>query len=248
MADETISALNASTVAAAQATLVFEGQNVGGSAPESRKYTWAQLQQLALDLAVPAAVLASALGAGVLFPVYDPGLGNPETNARSMTLAEFQKAVLTKARVLQVNGRAKAGTTAGWVVAAADNLGKIATLPAAQAGSTLVLAVGGLRVGDIITGFALEGSLQSGGNHATIIADLRVLTAAVAGATDASVGVMAAALDVTANTIASSANAAKSGLAHTVVEGESFYLLITATTAAACTEELQAVHLYVTGL
>jgi hypothetical protein len=119
-------------------------------------------------------------------------------------------------------------------------------LPAAQAGSTLVIPIVGLRVGDTITGFSLEGSLQSVGAAVSITGDLRMLTANAAGAVDSSVGAMAAALSVVANTIVSSANATKQALAQVVAEGQSFYLLITATTAAVTTAEVQAVQLNVT--
>jgi hypothetical protein len=119
-------------------------------------------------------------------------------------------------------------------------------LPAAQTASTLVIPVTGVRVGDTITGFALEGSLQSVGAAVSITGELRMLTANAAGAVDSSVGVMAAALSVVANTIVSSLNAAKVGLAQVVAEGQSFYLLITATTAAVTTAEVQAVQLNVT--
>ena len=144
--------------------------------------------------------------------------------------------------------RAKVGTTAGWVVAAADNLGKMATIPAAQTSSTLVIPLTGLRVGEKITAFSLVGSIQSGGNAATITADLRKLTAAAAGGTDASVGARAAPLSVTANTILDSTNAGKTGLAEVVAADETFYLLVTATTAAACTEELQGVLITTAGV
>lgn len=142
--------------------------------------------------------------------------------------------------------RAKVGTTAGWVVGAADNLGKMATLPASQTSSTLVIPLTGFKVGDVITGFSLAGSIQSVGGTATITADLRSLTDAGAGATDASVGAMAAPLSVTANTILSAANAGKTGLTETIVAGKRYYVLVTSTTAASTTEELQAVNVVVT--
>jgi len=142
--------------------------------------------------------------------------------------------------------RAKVGTTAGWVVAAADNLGKMATLPQSQTSATLVIPLDDFKVGDVITGFSLAGSIQSVGGTATITADLRSLTDAAAGATDASVGAMAAPLSVVANTIVSAANAAKTGLTETVTAGKRYYILVTATTAASTTEELQAVNVTVT--
>ena len=49
------------------------------------------------------------------------------------------------------------GGTAGFVVGAADNLPYVATLPASQSGSTLVIPIDGLNVGDVITGFRVVG-------------------------------------------------------------------------------------------
>lgn len=179
------------------------------------------------------------------FETQDTGLSDPES--RQLSLTQMRSLIHARTGVVFLQqSPPKAGTTAGWVVAAADNLGKMATLPASQTGSTLVVPVTGLKVGDIITGFYITGSIQSAGNTATLTADLRKLTAAAAGATDSSVGSLAAPVSVTANTILSSSNAGKTGLAHTVAAGESFYVLITSTTAASTTEEVQAVSIIVT--
>jgi len=143
---------------------------------------------------------------------------------------------------------AKAGTTAGFVVGAGNNLGKIATLPKAITAGTLVIGAPSLRVGDRIVGAYLVGSLQAASTkHTTVLLDLRSLTAAAAGATDASVAVMAAALDVQANTILSSANTYLPALDHAVVAGETLYGLVTATTANddLCTAEIQGLVLQV---
>lgn len=148
--------------------------------------------------------------------------------------------------VTMLASRAKVGTTAGWVVAAADNLGKMATIPQSQTSSTLVVPILGLKVGDTINAFSLIGSIQSAGNAGSITADLRKLLAAAAGATDSSVGAMAAPLSVVANTIISAANAVKAGLTEVVVAGATYYLLITSTTGASVTEELQGALITVT--
>ncbi len=154
--------------------------------------------------------------------------------------------VVERAEQLLIHaGGGKVGATAGWVPgAASDRTG--ATLPASQAGATLVLPVHGLKVGDIITGFGLVGQIESAGNHATISGALRKLTVAAADLADASVGAMAAALDVTADTAVSPANAAKTGLTEVVVADEGFYLLITATTNAATDIDLVGAIVYVT--
>jgi hypothetical protein len=248
MADKKISDLAAATLAELSEALLLEVQVVGLAAPESRQATQPQARFLANDFSKLAATNAATCTAAALFAVQESTLADPTTrNVRSLILAEMQALMNRRSTTREFNVTPKVGTTAGWVVGAANNLGKMATLPAGQAGSTLVVPLGPFKVGDTITAFGLEGSLQAGGNHATIIGDLRVLTAAAAGATDASVGVMGAALDVVGNTIMNTANAGKSGLAHVIVEGESFYMLITATTGAACTEELQAVQVTSTG-
>lgn len=190
-------------------------------------------------------VVTGDVTAAAVFAIQDASLPAPET--RQLTLAQARLLINPSTSVTFINQAVpKVGTTAGWVVGAANNLGKMATIPAGQTGSTLVVPITGLQVGDVITAFYLTGSLQSAGNAATILADLRSLTAAAAGATDASIGVMAGTLSVTANTILSAANAGKTAIGHTVIAGESFYLLITSTTGASCTEELQAVSIVVT--
>lgn len=249
MADKKISDLTAATLAQFSEATLWEAQVVGLAAPESRQATLPESRFLHADLTQLAAILAAAVTPAALFLVVEPTLADPTTrNVRYLTLAQLQLAIAARPSVARTFSPVpKVGTTAGWVVGAANNLGKMATLPAAQAAATLVVPIGPLKVGDTITAFGLEGSLQSAGNHATILADLRVLTAAAAGATDGSIAVMAAALDVTANTIMNSVNTGKSGFTHVVAEGESFYVLITATTNAVTTEELQAVQVTVTG-
>jgi len=246
MADKTIDQLDTITLADILEAAEFEIQNVGGTSPESRKATIPQVRLVVHDVAALSAATAAQLSATTYFTAQDATLADPTTrNVRKVVLAEMRKLIL-QSKTFLLQTAAKVGATAGWVVGAANNLGKLATIPAGQTNATLVVPVSGVKIGDIITGFFLTGSIQSAGNTGTITADLRCLTAAAAGATDASVGAMAAPLSVTANTVISSANAAKTGLTHTVAEGESFYVLITATTGASVTEELQAIGLTVT--
>src|SRR4051812_30812795 len=63
--------------------------------------------------------------------------------------------IIRTGQAFQVAMRAKVGTTAGWVIAAANDLPYMATLPASQTSSTLILPIDGLRIGDIITGFKI---------------------------------------------------------------------------------------------
>ena len=143
-------------------------------------------------------------------------------------------------KVIPITG-AKAGATAGWVVNAGANV-SLSTLPASQTNSTLVIPVScALRVGSRITGFSLIGQVESAGNTATITADLRKLTAAAADVADASVGAMSGVASFTADGILSAANASKTGLTEVVGADETFYILITGTTAAATDIALQGV-------
>lgn len=246
MADKTIAQLDTAALADVLEAALFEIQNVGGTDPASRQLTLPQVRLVVDDMTALTAATAAELSATAYFLAQDAALADPTTrNVRKVTLAEMRLLILqSKVFVQQTN--AKVGATAGWVVNAGNDLGKLATIPAGQTNSTLVVPITGLKVGDTITAFALEGSIQSAGNNGTITADLRKLTAAAAGATDASVGSMAAPLTVTANTVLSSANAGKTGLAEVVAEGESFYVLITCTTGAVVTAELQSVNVTVT--
>lgn len=144
----------------------------------------------------------------------------------------LQDTVPVEAVEVVCNGVAKAGATAGWVVGAGNDLGTLATLPKAITDGTLVVRVPKLTVGDRIVGAYLVGSLQgSTGNATAVLLDLRSLTAASSGATDASVAVMGSALSVETDTVLGKTNTPVGVVSHTVAEGESFYALVTATTA-----------------
>lgn len=136
---------------------------------------------------------------------------------------------------------AKVGATAGWVVNAAADIGKLATIPASQTNSTLVIPIDDLEPGDVIMGFGLEGSIQSAGNTGTITFQLRKLARQGAGgaAVDSQVATLASPLSVTANTALIRSNAFVTlATPYTVLEGESYYLLVTATTGVSVTEEV----------
>ncbi len=140
------------------------------------------------------------------------------------------------------NTHAKIGATAGWVVDAADDIGLLAACPASQTASTLVVPIAGLKVGDTITAFSVVGQIESAGGTVTLDADLRKHTAAAADVTDASVGAITQ-ISETADAIIS---AQKTGLAEVVAADETFYVLLTATTAAATDIALQGVTITVT--
>lgn len=146
--------------------------------------------------------------------------------------------------LVPATGLAKVGGTSGWVAAPADNI-SLVTCPASQTGSTLVVPVVGLKVGWTITGFHLVGQIESAGGTVTVDADLRKHTAAAADVVDASVGAITQ-LSVTADTIMSASNTRKASLTEVVGADETFYVLITATTAGSTDIALQGVAVEVT--
>lgn len=139
---------------------------------------------------------------------------------------------------------AKAGATAGWTVAAGANIA-LATCAASSTAATLVVPITGLKVGQKITGFHLIGQIESAGGTVTVDAQLRKHTSAAADVADALVGSITQ-VSVTADTILSASNSLKDLTAPEVVgEDETFYVLVTATTAASTDVALQGVALLV---
>ena len=132
----------------------------------------------------------------------------------------------------------KVGATAGFVTGGADNA--MVTCPASKSAATFVVPVTGLRPGYTIRGFHLMGQVESAGNTATVDAELRKITVEAAGSSHASVGAMTQ-VSATADTALSSANTAKTGLSEVVAEGETFYVLVTVTTAASTDVELNSI-------
>jgi hypothetical protein len=133
-----------------------------------------------------------------------------------------------------LNVGAKVGATAGATVAHADNKASLFRVPASQTASTVVIPVTGLKVGDIVTSFHLNGQIESAGNTCTLDAELRKMTAVAADNSDAAItdGSIVQ-VSVTADTLLSSANTAPASMtAETLAAGESLYILVTVTTAA----------------
>lgn len=143
---------------------------------------------------------------------------------------------------VQIGTRAKVGGTAGWVVAAADNLPYMGTMAASQTAGTLVVPIDGLHLGDTITGFKVIAQIESAGGAVTLDASLRAVTNVAAEPTDASIGAITQ-VSVTADTAVA---ASKTGLAEVVTSGKSYYLLITGTTAALTDIILQHCEITVT--
>lgn len=146
-------------------------------------------------------------------------------------------------RTKQVNLGAKVGGTAGFAVAGANNLPYLATLPASQTGSKLVIPITGLEIGEIITGFKIVAQIESAGGAVTLDAELRATTNVAAEPTDAIIGSAMTQVSVTADTAVAQE---KTGLSETVTSGKSYYLLLTGTTAAATDIIVQACEITTT--
>jgi hypothetical protein len=138
--------------------------------------------------------------------------------------------------------RAKVGAGAGWVVGGADNLPYVATMAASQTAGTLVIPIHGLHIGDTITAFKVIAQVESAGGIVTIDAALRAVTNVAGEPTDASIGAITQ-VSVTADTAVAQE---KTALTEVVTSGKSYYLLITATTAASTDIILQHPELTVT--
>lgn len=145
--------------------------------------------------------------------------------------------------LIQAAGVSKVGATSGFTVAAASNIALV-TCAASQTAATCVIPITALMADDIITGFYLLGQIESAGGVATLDADLRKHQAVAADVTDASVGTITQ-ISVTADAAITEANSKKVGLMQQVAELDSFYVLLTATTAASTDIAIQAVVLTV---
>lgn len=162
-------------------------------------------------------------------------------NERGTANASFVRTGQT----FKVSSRPKVGTTAGWTVAAANNLGTPATVAASQTAATLVVPIDGLKVGDTITALNVYSSINSAGGAVTLDAALRKSTIA-AGATGTDAAVTGGAITQVSVTAATASTASKTGIAEVVVAGVQYYILLTATTAASTTIELNALEIAVT--
>lgn len=142
----------------------------------------------------------------------------------------------------------KVGATSGWVITAGTNIG-IATCPASQTGSTLVIPLIGLEVGDVIRSIEVHGQVESAGNAVTLAATLRKYKEdAAAGGTDSEVIASAnIAAAVTADTLlnATTGKITPAGTV-TVAEDEVYYVLLTATTLGSTDIEIANIVINIT--
>lgn len=165
------------------------------------------------------------------------------SSAQTLTNKTLTSPVFSKSYVRQIAGPAKVGSAAGWALAAADNLPYLATMAASQTAGTLVVRIHNLQIGATITGFKINAQVESAGGIATIDAAFRAVTNVAAEPTDAAIVGTFTQVSVTADTAVSQASGA---MTEVVTSGKSYYLLITATTAAATDIILQYPEITVT--
>lgn len=139
---------------------------------------------------------------------------------------------------------AKVGGTAGWVIGAADNLPYMATMPAGVTAGKLIIPITGLRRLDTLTAFKVIAQIESAGNTVTLDAELRLVQNSASDPTDNPVGAMDQI--VTTEDIVTTVTGVKTGLQEVAHAGDLYYLLLTATTAAATDIILLGVSVTVT--
>jgi len=186
-----------------------------------------------IDAIIP--VTSGTVGADTIWKITNTSAITLETTA--ITFVQSSVVRVGRQKFINAGTSGKVGTTSGWVVDAADNI-NLATVPASQSASTLVIPIDGTEVGDVITAFSLTGQIESAGGTVTIDADLRKMTAADGDVADASVQTMTQ-ISVTADdTIEESNSLTSLGTPEVLAEGESLYLLVASTDVA-----LQGAHI-----
>lgn len=143
--------------------------------------------------------------------------------------------------VVNAAGQAKVGATAGFVVAAGDDVALV-TVPASQTDATCVVPVPYLKQGQVIKGFHLIGQVESGGNAATVDCVLKKHTSAAADVAVATVATMAQ-VSCAADTVLDYKNTLFDGINESVDENETYFFLITVTTGASTDVALQGAAL-----
>lgn len=138
-----------------------------------------------------------------------------------------------------VNGRAGATATVGYVNTGADT--NLVTLAQNATADTWVIPIDGIREGDVITAIGISGQADSAGNAFTVDYSLRATTSVVTGCTDAEIQ---AGTQIGASADTKIAHTTAVATPHTVIDGESCYMLVKCTTAAVTDIELQHVTVH----
>lgn len=156
-------------------------------------------------------------------------------------------AVMERAIVKKISaGLGTPVSASGWAMPSAHSgltVTPVAGLPASKTGSTFMLPLTDLNVGDKLTGFSVQAQIESAGGTVTLDADLRKISNIAADATDASLGAITQ-VSVTADT---KVEASKTLSAQEVVAADAdYYILFTGTTAGSTDIELICANINIT--
>jgi hypothetical protein len=178
---------------------------------------------------------------------------DPTTPSKTITLPNVTGTVLlstsairTLQQYVQTISYCKVGATAGWVIPAAADAAHVAALPASQTASTLIIPIMiPLKVGYTITGWTINGQIDSEGNAAILDARLYKHTEDTTGFANATVGAGMSQLSKTGDY---KVVEGVTGLTEVVAADESFYLLVTGTTNALTDIEIASITVTVSEL
>lgn len=162
--------------------------------------------------------------AGTDFFQSDTGIASPPYKSATTLTMDSDRSLVKNSQVLFCGG-AEVVTASGWAPAA-DGTTRLAQSLTAK---IFYIPITGLKVGDVITAFRITGQVESGGNAATLDADLRKVTAGTADVTDASLGAITQ-VSVTADATVNSTKTLASS--STVASLSGYYVVVTGTTGA----------------
>lgn len=135
-----------------------------------------------------------------------------------------------------------AADAAGWV--APTTVAETAVrLPASKTALKWIVPITGVHIGDIITGYKVNGQAESGGNAYTLDCDIYESTMAAGDITEASKSAAITQVTGTADAIIA---ATKASLAITVTTAKPLYFILTGTTAASTDLAVASIELTVT--
>jgi len=144
--------------------------------------------------------------------------------------------------ILQIpamTGRAGATASVGYVNTGVNT--NLVTLAPSATADTWVIPITGLREGQVITKIGISGQAESAGNAFTVDYALRATTAAAGDCTDAAIQ---AGTQIGASADTELAHTTAVATPHQVIDGESYYMLITCTTAVNTDIQLQHVTIH----
>ena len=137
---------------------------------------------------------------------------------------------------------ARVGGTAGWVITGTNS--GLVRLPASQTASKLVVPLSfPLKVGSTISAYSVVSQIESAGGTATLDVALYKCTNVAGDVTEADIGSITQ-VSVTADTASTASKTLTS--AEVVAAGETFYFLVTGTTAGSTDIALQGFTVTIT--